>query len=1051
MLAMAPVATSSTSSSLPTGRGQNHAYESFDVAPISSPHRLKSHKPLPRPATDSLHDPQLRLRTPEAKDPLLDSTSSVASTITASSQSSSPRTLKHKSQRLGNRPDLPPTPPTQSRTSSGSRSAVHTTPALVESARHLSQPKSRRPPITPPDQKSPPTPDVTPPQHITSIKATLRPSAAERSVAGTTPSASRTESFTTAREEQLSSEDEMAKASVSRYLNSTHTSQTTILRAPETADHRTVPPQALDQALNRLDQDVDGTDTRGTAPDFDRFDGQWTSDSEWRRDQRREYDQDTRRPQVITSRKKRQEARPSRTSVPPAATSGTPEVVEHHTIATTPAAKAARIMHVKDNVVLDPSPISSSRPSISDTSASMDARRSSGTSTHSSISPVVEVILLGAPPQRQRTLRHVKKQYALRDVIAASNRSVSELDPLPRRLPHGTQRQGRLPQRDSQRSQSIPRPISSSRARREIWNSGAIPVVVVPDRRSSHVSSKEPSLRSTSSRRSRRTMSLDSSTEDILRKEPPISGSHQARHSRRASDSTPRDERTIDFPPAIPPRSSSLSAPTSRNGSRAGSLTTESIHARQALLREDPPATEPKLLQSPQPVVEVDRSPRPSNPQSTPAKEDGANDHLLDPLDSPMKFSSRNTPFSIASVDTAGTAPQVSEAFAIQMFAHQNSSLLMVNHSNKPSDASDATTEKAEDPVLLPPAIVTSGPADEFPVTPPGQHAALVDADSPLRNPRAPPQPPSNPPAINLIPATPSRSTPAPALDRGRQPASYFDHGNDRPSRRPSLLRRAFSRRRHSIDQTPSEERPTGFLKRTFSLSRQVGRASVDLVRPKANNFDPEWAPTYSRSETEPSEQHKLHPFWRPQGEYEVCEYGPECPHHRPRTGESSSPRHGPNSRPPMVKRTLSSRMKQTFAILPARPHDLDVPFGIDATPEPERRTIRRTNSGNLRVMKRKSSSESLNRTQSLYAPQQMPQRRVQRASFWRTPDQRPATRRFSISDKFDELQQIPHKMNQKKREKRSEELRKMISAPTEVRDNMGEVIRYPHGTRAAF
>lgn len=1051
---MAPVAPPSATMTHLT----EHGYEPFDSIPIHNTPHFKSHKPLPRPHVDSSYDSQRRLRTPENKETglSLETTSSLQS----NSQSSSPRTLKHKTQRLGSRPDLPPTPPSQSRVSSGSQSTIQANPTISENGRQPSQTKSRRPPTTPPDHNTPPTPDVTPPQLVTAPKP-LRPYPGDRSVAGTTPSASRTESFTTAREEQVSSEDDSAKTNVKQYLDSGRTSQTTVLRVPEAVDDRSIPPQVLDVALGRLNQGPSDPYTPRTTKEFDQFDGQWPPGSDWKRDQRREEDQDTRRSQVVTSRRKRQEHRPERTPVHPTSHG---EVLEDNIIAPTAATRAARSMHPRDTIVVDSSPVSSSRPSISETSASVDARRSSGTSAHSSISPVVEVILVDGPPaRRQRTLRHVKKQHALRDLIGVTvpNRSVSDLDPLPKRLPHHGQREDRRSQWESQRSHSTTRPISSGKARRDIWSSGAIPVVVVPDRRSSQQSSKEPSLRSTSSRRSRRSRSVGSSGEDVSRREPPISNARQTHHSRRASESTPRDERTIDFPPVIPPRSSSLSAPTSRNGSRAASMTADSIHSRRAFeVKPEPTVETPAESQIPLLVQEDLASPnsdirRPSNAQSSMLGDDGHGNLTVDYFDdnnSTRKFSSRNTPFSAASIDTSGTAPEVSEALAVQMFPHQNSSLLMVNHSNKPSDASDATTEKADElPLLPPPRIVATEPGGQPPVTPPDQQGNPEEVDSPLRNPRAPPQPPSHPPAINLIPATPSGGTPA--QDRGRpqqqqQLGSYFDTGADRPARRPSLIRRAFSRRRHSIDYPPTASKPPGFLKRTFSLTRSVGRPSLDEPMSGINR-DLEWTPAYPTSETEPVEQHKLHPFWRPEGDYEVCEYGAECPHHGPRRAE---PRHGPNSRPPIVKRSLSNRMKQTFSILPTRPEER---YRSQDLTEPERRTIRRTHSGNLRVMRRRSSAESLNRLKSLYGPQPIPSQvnsRLPSVSDARASEPAPRRgRRFSIGAKLDELQNFPRKLSERKREKRSEELRRMISAPTEVRDGLGEVTRYPQSNRLAY
>ncbi len=94
----------------------------------------------------------------------------------------------------------------------------------------------------------------------------------------------------------------------------------------------------------------------------------------------------------------------------------------------------------------------------------------------------------------------------------------------------------------------------AARPRREVVKNGGIPVVVIPERLSSNKSTREPSLRSTSSRRSKRSQSLSS---------VPLSGNSKGkesgpvferpgRGSRTLSESDGSrsgDQRTIDFPP----------------------------------------------------------------------------------------------------------------------------------------------------------------------------------------------------------------------------------------------------------------------------------------------------------------------------------------------------------------------------------------------------------------------------------------------------------------------------------------------------------------------
>ncbi|KAG2164762.1 hypothetical protein JADG_004501 [Aureobasidium aubasidani] len=109
--------------------------------------------------------------------------------------------------------------------------------------------------------------------------------------------------------------------------------------------------------------------------------------------------------------------------------------------------------------------------------------------------------------------------------------------------------------------------------------------------------------------------------------------------------------------------------------------------------------------------------------------------------------------------------------------------------------------------------------------TPPNLEQDREDVDSPLRNPRAAPQPPRLP-AVIISPATPSsqfRKTPTP-----RSPSP--------PSRRPSLVEKA---RRYSEN-----------LILPFLPSSSSRRNSVSSQRPKSSE---------DRDTT-------LHPFWRPRG-----------------------------------------------------------------------------------------------------------------------------------------------------------------------------------------
>lgn len=950
-----------------------------------------------------------------------------ALSATPRSQGSGSRPVKHQPRRMDSGPDLPPTPPPQARPPSGKHTHLQSNRVVDSRRLQTTHTTLRQPPATPPEQMSPPTPDVTPPQAQTAVK-TLRPSQ-DRSISGTTPSESRTESFTTAREEQMSSEDEALSVIRRSAPVASANPPLPIQNNTRLRDPRAVHSAAVENALQQLATHADDIYTPRTQTDFGTFDGKWSLATDLEKDRRIESDQDRRTTQVINSRKKRHDPRVPRNMTEPALHG---LIVEENVVNMTAASRAARYIHARDNAIPDASPVSSSRPSLSETSFSVDAKRSSGTSAQSATSAVVEVLLLDRTPRRQQTLRHVKKHQTLRSAshIETTNRRREAISTRNPSLPADP----RIEDKQSAPEDPLPvtrppRSLSNGRVRREVWNSGAIPVVVVPERQSSHRSrhSREPSLRSTSRSRSRRSNSVDSTGIDLHRPKHSVSNTgSQARRPRRSSITIgDEDEFTIDFPPAIPPRSSSLSAPTSRNVSRATSLAARSAKSNAN--------TSPVINVEPAPDVEVVSPSTPLARRFSFEQTENQDDDMIDVVSidnlSARKFSSRNTPFSITSLDTMGTAAEVSEAHAVQMFQHQNSSVLVVNHSNRPSEASDRTLEQPKEPSSqAAPIIVATGPDNTHPVTPPERMlVANSSFDSPLRNPRAPPSPPApdaGPPAIHLIPATPSGESNV--QDHDRSLGSYFDTSDSSPFRRVSILRGAFRRRRNSIDYPPSSTKQPNLLKRTFSLTRHLGK-TADTGLQSRSKAEMEWLPTRTKDEVDPPESHKLHPFWQPQHESEPCEFGSKCPHH------------GSRSHLPAPRRSLSNRIKNTFSILPAR-YDEVYP---SALPSPERRTIRRTGSGSLKVMKRRNSAESLQQTPQPQDHSTASKNGLMRRGPVFAKKGVGLQRRFSLSSKLDELPYISHIMSERRRERRTQELRQSISAPREVRDSMGEVIRH--------
>lgn len=1206
-------------------------------------------------------------------------------TVATNSQSSSPRSSKSRSKSTGNGPDLPPTPPAHSRNSSSTYSALPSTATYVQSPERSAedvhshvQLKAAALPTTPTKQMSPPTPDVTPPQvlqpEIRPKGPPHRPSLRDRNFSkGTTDS--RAESFRTAQEHlsSSSSDDEAALGKLRPALVSTRTSESTsTVRQLTNGDAQPATkkrqPKVVGLGLG-LESSPESSLTPQSKRDFVSFDGEWGTGSEELKE---------RGGNLVKN------AAPPTHRVPHRNAANPDRVVEDAIIAPTNATKAVRSMSLPQRILTFPAPNESANRSVSQTQtqsqqsarqqsrpkqatqpaqatqnthrrkgsdqlgmaapivanmgisadplASDRVKRSSTASTRSTVSTVVEAYLMSTPPQRQRTLRHVRKQVGLRDsgldLSPTSSGTTSLADETARqRRPPAPGRFNNSAAHDSVLSTSTFNSISSRSARREIWKSGGIPVVVVPARMSSVKStSREPSLRSTSSRRSKRSQSLHSVPLSQVPKSRDISPAVDQRSNRgrtmsesggSARDGSARgDQRTMDYPPIVPRRTSSLSAPTSRNvsragsqagsrtGSRTGSFTAESAQAQAAIAdfrgreQQKTPSTTDVLdqvlakLQAPskargkasssapsklhdrkfsEPTSQVSSQvikPREAKPvprvsetrvekpvkaipnqqdlqQAAPTLElfpeikpvesstaeattspklrefddhgDDANfenRNLLDPRSSisrhgdrnPSKHLSPNTPFSIVSVETTTShhsQAEVSEALAVNIYSHQNTSVLVVNHSNRPSEHSDDSQQdhftdctetispeeekqaispvKESGPVIVLSPFVTEarpkpkpkptatatrpkitipgrGSIDkgDVPATPSQQLFSLDDVDSPLRNPRAPPQPP----AINFIPATPSGLTP---LDeKGQDGDAYFSESDaGRPRRRDSVssvLRRALSRGRSATTEYgpsasrsvkteygPSASRSGGILSRTLSLTRDVQkrarskRRSDSVDKGKGALFD-----------DEPVEEDKLHPFWQPASHWNQTdddEDGGETYRYPPIDNRPH---------PPRRSQSLGSRMKRTFAILPLD-HDDSYPATDDGT---DRRTVKRTPSGNLRVVKHLSSSESFKERSTPVdedgRPYTAPDGQGGKPRVWRSFSlgtrsmsgrggvEKRAKMLPNISGKIGEYSPhtISRRFSERRREKRSNELRQMISGPREVRDGVGEVIR---------
>ncbi|KAL2105542.1 hypothetical protein VUR80DRAFT_8186 [Thermomyces stellatus] len=1022
---------------------------------------FKKHKVLPRPDRDRAHAVASFAygSWPEKaeEDYLTNAARPDKKRIHLSSPSQAP---DYPPRTIHSGPKLPPTPPAPSQDSSSSLSGLPSTSLWAVSSLDTDGGAPGLSPVTPTNEQGPPTPDVTPPRRV------ARPTTVRALQSDRTPSKSasdsRSGSFRTAREEPYTSEDERSLAHPA--LPSARTSQSTVRHVGKDDETPVKDKQPKGQARIRKTTGPDATPRSKIHPVT--FGDEWqmnTGDTEVVQ----EWDGYLQR--HVKVRKSR--PYPDPTTPSPGGGPGA-DIREDAMVTPTNATRAVRAMRLhapsekrtSSNSVTDPEK-EGADSSLASSPTTTDSHRLSGLSAKSGVSTVVEAVLVdSAVPQRRRTLRHVKKRTALRN----SNPDVSHGSSAPgssTTLQEASVRpsQPRRPadgRRNNRVSSTSVNSTSSAKALKEVWNQGAIPVVVVPDRKSSIKKSGEPILRSTSSRRSRRSASLTSAplSSGSASKEGASTSERLPRHGRSVSEAAGSDVRTIDYPPVVPKRTSSLSAPTSQSASRTGSLTADSLKAHNALVEAETleHANKPEVK-----TVENDDAgqrqqstlqPPEDIRQAAASVEDEVGSRrfsLGDPV-SGKRVSSQNTPFSLASMETCGTAPEVSEALAVNIYAHQNTSVLMVDHgSSKPSHDSEievskefqcagirSSTDKPQ------PTITTTASENDEPATPPQQHHGEEGVDySPLRNPRSPPEPP----AIKFIPATPSGATPA--HERPYLMGNYFEEMEPKPKRSVSLVRRVLPRRRHSESGT-STSRPT-LLGRTLSLSRGVRKVVPFATERSSDKALPDLS--YPTAENRPADDRLLHPFWQP-----------AHPHFDSDSNSNSSSeddadfnndgqyervyRYPPIDNRP--RRSLSQRLKRTFAVLPL---DDDVGRQFDDTTAlgTERRTIGRTPSGNLRVVRRRwSPDEDGENPQHDLRPYTAPDSPDPTPSFWHGYRRGNPARlseeeeRSFLPTLGSKIGSLPRRLSERRREKRTTELRRQISGPREVRDGVGEVIQ---------
>ncbi|KIX92054.1 uncharacterized protein Z520_12208 [Fonsecaea multimorphosa CBS 102226] len=436
-------------------------------------------------------------------------------------------------------------------------------------------------------------------------------------------------------------------------------------------------------------------------------------------------------------------------------------------------------------------------------------RRFSGISTTSTVEAYV--FEHNSLPRRKTTLRHVSKHQSLRSVsspLPASNRtSMNSASDSPHRLVH---KKARL---SNQNRWSFGSEVSRSYS---LASSAVLPktevirVAVIPERSSSLSSSTRTSHRQSVSNSSGRSHFRKTSDN------PPSSWQHK----RAFSESSDRG-REQSQAPLIPPRSSSLSAPTSRSTSRANSVTSEHLHVRRQQAEKDLRKTLDRMeserlvhsLRDREPVDGMQHSERmagnqrferssgtanppfSTQPGSLLGVPAGESEMASNPLGLVMPGTKEwaalrppsifDTPFSQPSFQSG--SPEINEARAINYFPHNNYSLQLIEPF--PVAESKAVQEVQK------------------------QNLPEIEVESPLRNPRQPPEPPQ----FKLIPPTPADEEVKKQLE---------------------------------TDRAESLKQPGGSRRRSESLMSSISR-NLSLKNARNRKADQDL-------------DGSLHPFWRP-------------------------------------------------------------------------------------------------------------------------------------------------------------------------------------------
>ncbi|KAE8351437.1 hypothetical protein BDV28DRAFT_137033 [Aspergillus coremiiformis] len=429
-----------------------------------------------------------------------------------------------------------------------------------------------------------------------------------------------------------------------------------------------------------------------------------------------------------------------------------------------------------------------------------DSYRFSGVSTSSTI----EVMIVDTPEPYKPSLRHTEKRVSLRSVSCPITR------PERGSLVSNPDSQHRLVHKAARISENDRKSIASEMSISESSTQGGpqqhmevVPVVVIPERHSSLRSSASTSRRpsnASSQPSSRRTRTRSGSRPESL--DPPLQKKRNLSNSSAPSSQDTSSRGRSVGRPIIPPRSSSLSAPTSQNNSRAPSLASESS-------RNHPPAMETEM-QNWQAEPPMPKPMKASHVRDRSVVSDAVKTQsILIGVEDMAHLRSPSGAFTQGSIPSSSPGlVEINEATTVTFFPHNNESLLLVTPQGQSGPQGLAIPVDHQD----------NSPKPEFPRSP-GQY----EVNSHLQNPRQPPEPP----VCKIIP-------PTPVNDADREPDRDMGNGetNEQPVRRVGSARRPWKLRPRS-DSFNS-------IARSFSVTSAKNRmAGKDL-------------------------DGKLHPFWRP-------------------------------------------------------------------------------------------------------------------------------------------------------------------------------------------